>query len=169
MLKIFSFLIFLFAHRTVFAHEKKHNFDMPAGGLPSISLYEDYLLDQTSSFAKYNAKLLKGSPSVWVLFQPECKSCESQFRDLSCLPKEIKPLAVGFWGSREKLSKTIRAARFKGTVLIATPQFEKLIDLKLTPTTLLVDAEGKIRKTFLALTECQSIKNNFSKLQGPTP
>lgn len=130
----------------------------------SIGLYDNYLLEELLSFRSYNTTLLKGHASVWVLYQPDCKSCEKQLKSLACLPPGTAKLAVGFWGSKEKLLKIIRKTNFKDTALMGSPTLEKLINLKQTPTILIVDKNGLIKKKILALSSCSDIKETVENL-----
>jgi thioredoxin-related protein len=119
--------------------------------------YYTYRLDKLDSFGKLDLTELKGKKSIWILFQPECTSCEYQFNDLSCL-NNTEQIAVGFWGSREKLKKVLRSSNFKGQKLMASKSLEKAVGLKLTPTILLVDQSGLLKKTILSKTPCDKLK-----------
>jgi thioredoxin-related protein len=153
---IFIFLITLF----VSAHEVQK----PVVTAQSKSLYS-YSLERLDSFSKFNLSSINGKKSVWILFQPECKSCESQFNDLTCLDIATQKVALGFWGHREKLLKTIRFTKFDGLRLISSKEIESALSLKLTPTLLIVDSKGFIKETIYALTPCNHIKK---KLESAT-
>lgn len=130
---------------------------------PQTPNFYNHTLERLDSFAKLDLSELKGKNSLWVLFQPECKSCESQFNDLSCL-KDTETVAVGFWGSRENLNQVIRFSKFNGKRLIASKSLEKMTNLKQTPTILLINKDGFLKKTFLARTPCNTLKNKMESL-----
>ncbi len=125
--------------------------------------FYDYTLERLDSFSKQDLSGLKGKVSLWVLFQPECKSCESQFNDLSCL-KDKETVAVGFWGSRENLNQVIRFSKFKGKTLMANKSFEKVAELKQTPTILILNKDGYLKKSFFEKTPCSTLKKMMETL-----
>ena len=125
--------------------------------------YYNYTLDRLDSFGKSDLSVLKGNKSIWILFQPECTSCESQFNDLACL-NNTEQIAVGFWGSQETLKKVLRSSKFKGQKLMASKSLEKAVGLKLTPTILLMNQAGHLKKTILAKTSCELLKQALENL-----
>lgn len=90
-----------------------------------LSLYQGVKLPELQRFTSFDTQSLAGASSVWVLFQPECSSCSAQISSLQCLSEDTRTLAVGFWGTRERLSDELKFLKFKGKKLMASPDFEK--------------------------------------------
>lgn len=136
---------------------------VPVGGSSPMNFYS-LSLDRLDLFSQWNLKSLKGKKSLWVLFQPDCQSCEAQFNDLFCIDSTVEKIAVGFWGTRENLNKVIRSSKFKGQKLIASAELEKRAPLKLTPTILIVDTNGSLKETVYAKTDCIKLKEKLRNI-----
>lgn len=157
--KNYIFLIAVFAGPVFsLAQEQK-----PSVKFSEFNLYDGLKLPELERFTTFNTRDLKGVFSVWVLFQPECSSCSAQLKNLICLPADTSTLAVGFWGTREKLKDELQFLKFKGKKLMASSEFEKRIQLRQTPTVLVVDQQGGIKYQFYALTPCEDLRKLIQK------
>jgi len=121
-------------------------------------------LEDLSSFSTYNTGALDGRTSLWVLFQPNCASCKTQLKNLSCLSKDIEKIAVGIHGGRDQLNAALRPLGFTGRKLMASRPLEKLLDTELTPTLYLVDRSGNARRTIQGLVSCETLRTALSKI-----
>lgn len=139
--------------------------EVSGGGAPHPApflLYNNYKLPDLQSFVMYNTTQLRGKRSLWIFFQPECQSCEIQLRDLRCLPQDIIVLAVGYSGHRESLKKVLRFTEFHGPQLMATEKWVSRLQLRQTPTVLLVDSEGRESHRFVSRVPCEEIKKFYT-------
>ncbi len=132
-----------------------------------INLYE-LSAEALDTYEKVSLGSLKGKPSFWVLFQPDCQSCKKLMADLSCLPKDsetrLSSVAMGFWGTKDQLQKTMRGLSWKGLKLVSTKQIEDAVQLKNTPTLLFVSSKGFIKNKITHRIDCQLLKNNINEL-----
>ena len=128
-----------------------------ATGVPrAIALYS-HRLERLDNFSQLHTNSFLGSDSLWVVFQPYCASCESQLRDLACLPTSVKKVALGYAGTRDQLSTALKFSAFDGARLVASSELEKLLNLEATPTILIVDRRGLVVNRFQGQVECRKL------------
>ncbi len=123
---------------------------------PYKSLY-NLSFERLDQFDTFDANTLNGKPSLWIVFQPKCSSCESQFNDLSCLPEDVATFAIGINGTRDKLARVLQFSTFKGYKVLAKDKFKKDQGVAGTPTLLFVDKNGKLGKKITGLVACTKI------------
>lgn len=129
---------------------------------PEVSLYHQ-VFENIHGFGHFKAKSITGSPSLWVVFQPECQSCKSQFKDLNCISDKVKKVALGFNGSKEQLFEATRFLNFLGPQVLATSDLEKKLNIQGTPTLLFVNKSGQIFKNLTGLQTCKSLNLGFEE------
>lgn len=127
---------------------------------PKLNVYQ-YKLENLFRFSWVNTHSFVGQPSIWVSFQPNCTSCTTQLKSLSCLPKQIRKVALGIRGSQDELAKILRSLPFEGEKLLSSPEFLRDFSLAATPTILVVSAEGQLQKKMIGVTECETLKSYF--------
>jgi thioredoxin-related protein len=155
------FFLLLFTFK-IFSHQEKVSpYTKDASLAETLYAFE---FEKMNTFGQFHSTDLKGSPALWVLFQPDCKSCEKQFKELTCLPSKVPVIAVGFWGSKERLAATARRFKTKSETVITGAEFSRLVALKQTPTILITDKNGIVKKKFLSLIPCKTIKQVLNSL-----
>ncbi len=132
----------------------------------ATNLY-DLNFKNLKDFGSFKTSNLIGKKSLWIIFQPDCQSCRSQFKDLKCLPKDISVVAVGINGSREKLSKELKPSKFITQQVLASKDFESEIEIEGTPTLLFIDEQGVLNFQGLAVQSCKMILERFRGLSKP--
>lgn len=124
-------------------------------------------MEDLRNYSHIDSKELKGTKSVWVLFQPQCPSCKRQLTELDCLPAEVERIAIGIRGRREQLASEVRSLRFKGRAVKASPALESSWKDMPTPTTFLVAENGDLLKTVSGYRSCsdllQALQTPFKK------
>lgn len=135
-------------------------FFAPAAPGDQTNLYR-YKLESLSRFSFVDTLSLQGRPSLWITFQDSCASCEAQLKVLSCLPKEVRTVALGIRGHRDELAKILRAVGFQGESLLASTEFIRNFQLVATPTLLITNSGGDLQKRLVGLTECENLKKYF--------
>lgn len=128
-----------------------------------VDLY-NLKFEKINEFGSFSSLALKGTSSIWILFQPDCANCEAQFKDLSCLPESLSLVALGINGSRDRLSSSLKFTKFKGHKLIATETFAQQIGVPGTPTILIVDKSGHMQKKLIGLKSCIVLKKILNEL-----
>ena len=118
-------------------------------------------LESLRDFSTVDTRAFTGRPSLWVAFQVDCPSCDAQLRDLACLPPDVRRIAVGTRGRREALARVPRGS-FAGPALLATPDFARAYALDATPTLLVVDAAGVVRRRLVGRTPCATLQTYFN-------
>lgn len=124
---------------------------------PKEELYYQMKIPSLHYFKKESTQQLSGKPSLWVLFQDNCPSCEKQLSDLNCLNKDLQKVAVGFWGPKTRLQRVIRKTQFEGLSLKADRSSAAFLGLKQTPTLLLIDDEGHLVQKMEQRLPCEKL------------
>lgn len=127
-----------------------------------MSLYHQ-AFENIRGFGQFKAKSMIGSPSLWVVFQPDCQSCKSQFKDLNCISDTIKKVALGFKGSKEELFEATRFLNFNGPQILASSGLEKKLNIQGTPVLLFVNQSGHIFKKRTGLLSCEALNVIFEE------
>jgi hypothetical protein len=132
---------------------------------PELNLYQ-YKLENLFRFSRVNTQSFAGQPSIWVSFQPNCTSCTTQLKSLSCLPGHIRKVALGIRGTQDELAKILRPLTFEGEKLLSSPDFSRDFSMAATPTVLIVNAEGQLQKKVIGVTDCETLNSYFENNQS---
>jgi thioredoxin-related protein len=120
------------------------------------SLYQGKV-QKIQDFGSLDLSLLKGAPSLWYFYQPNCESCQRQSRDFSCLPTELKILAVAVLGSYEANKKEFRKHFNRAEPVYGGKEWEKKFKVQQTPTLLLIDKDGSVLYRHNSFLDCAKI------------
>lgn len=122
-----------------------------------------WTLESLRDFSQVETASLKGRPSLWVAFQPNCSSCKRQLEQLSCLPSEIQRVALGVKGSREQLQKVLKGVKSDQMRLRASEDLTETLKMTGTPTLLVVGPQGQIKKRILGAVACEQLLLQFKQ------
>lgn len=125
-------------------------FLIPVNNVFAESLF-DYELHNLKSGEKESLAQLKGSETLFVLFEPDCSWCHRQIRTLNNLLKQCDSLqaaALGVFGNRSSYKKSLRSMRPNFSAFeMSKSLFDNLggqSTLVATPMLLFVDADGQL-------------------------
>lgn len=107
------------------------------------SLYVDKV-SKIQEFSDFDLQSLRGQNSLWYFFQPGCESCRRQSQEFSCLPPDLKILAVGVLGSAQAIAQEYRRHLPGAIGLYGGAVWQKKLQINKTPTLLWVDKNGTL-------------------------
>ncbi|MFN8845458.1 MAG: hypothetical protein ACK5V3_01530 [Bdellovibrionales bacterium] len=118
-------------------------------------------LEKIKNFSSFNTQNLRGQPSLWVSFQPSCSSCKVLLNSLNCLPDNVHLLALGVGGLKKDLAHSLRPLNFQGEGVMASVDLLRKIPMFETPTILIVNTNGILKKRIVGVTDCEILKTEF--------
>lgn len=112
--------------------------------------------ESLSDFSRHT--LPRQTPLLLYFFQPECPSCVRQKKDLACLPKNIKIVSIGVFGSRRELAQEARKFALEGLLLYGGKTAESFFNVRQTPTLIFYSSTGTEVQRADSWLECSSLK-----------